>query len=87
MATYHPSRKLSKLNEPDMRDTAGEVRTNTPVVYSCGSLQMDEQRQDDQLEPTYSSSVRCSPEELPDANDDRKGWQERVRGIRADVTR
>ena len=27
-ATYHPSRKLSKLDEPDMRDTAGEVGTN-----------------------------------------------------------
>ena len=24
-ATYHPSRKLSKLDEPDMQDTAGEV--------------------------------------------------------------
>ena len=29
MATYHPSQKLSKLDEPDMRDTAGEVRTNS----------------------------------------------------------
>ena len=28
-ATYHPSRKLSKLHEPDMQDTAGEVRTNS----------------------------------------------------------
>ena len=28
-APYHPSRKLSKLDEPDMRDTAGEVRTNS----------------------------------------------------------
>ena len=27
-ATYHPSRKLSKLDEADMRDTAGEVGTN-----------------------------------------------------------
>ena len=27
-ATYHPSQKLFKLDEPDMRDTAGEVRTN-----------------------------------------------------------
>ena len=26
-------------------------------MYSCGSLHMNEQRQDDQLEPTYSSSV------------------------------
>ena len=28
-ATYHPSRKLSKLDEPDMQDTAGEVGTNS----------------------------------------------------------
>ena len=27
-ATYHSSRKLSKLDEPDMRDIAGEVGTN-----------------------------------------------------------
>ena len=29
MATYHPSRKPSKLNEPDMWDTAREVRMNS----------------------------------------------------------
>ena len=28
-ATYHPSQKVSKLNEPDMQDTTGEVRTNS----------------------------------------------------------
>ena len=28
-ATYHPSRKLSKLDEPDMLHTAGEVGTNS----------------------------------------------------------
>ena len=28
-ATNHPSEKLSKLDEPDMRDTAGEVRMNS----------------------------------------------------------
>ena len=28
-ATYHPSRKLSKLDEPDMQDTAGEVGTSS----------------------------------------------------------
>ena len=27
--TYHPSRKLSKLDEPDTWDTAGEVGTNS----------------------------------------------------------
>ena len=40
-----------------MRDTAGEVRTNSLVMYSCGPLHRDEQRQDNQLEPIYSSSV------------------------------
>ena len=29
MATNHPSRKPSKLDEQDMWDTAGELRTNT----------------------------------------------------------
>ena len=28
-ATYHPSQKLSKLDEPDKRDTVGEVGTNS----------------------------------------------------------
>ena len=55
--TYHPSRKISKLDEPDMRDTAGEVGTNSLVTYSCGPLHIDEQRQNDLLEPTYNSSV------------------------------
>ena len=40
-----------------MRDTAGEVGTNSKVTYSCGPLHMDEQNQDDQLEPIYNSSV------------------------------
>ena len=55
--TYHPSRKLLKLDEPDIRDTAGEVGTSSLVMYSSGPLHMAEQRQDDQLEPTYSSSL------------------------------
>ena len=28
-ATYFPSRKLSKLDEPDMKDTAGEAGTSS----------------------------------------------------------
>ena len=56
-ATYHPSRKLSKLNVPYMQGTAGELGTSSWVMYSCGPLHMDDQRQDDQLEPTNSSSV------------------------------
>ena len=47
-----------------MRDTAGEVGTNSKVTYSCGPLHMDEQRQDGQLEPTCNSSVAIKDEAL-----------------------
>ena len=50
---------------------------------------MTEQKKSDQLEPTYSRSVRIlggSPEELPEAMNDREGWRERVRDIRAGGT-
>ena len=60
-ATYHPSQKLPKLDEEDMQDTVGEVKSNSVgevrTIYSCGPLHMDEQRQDDQVEPIYNSSV------------------------------
>ena len=49
MATYLPSWKLSKFDEPDMQDTAGEVGTSSPVMYSYGPPHMAEQKQDDQL--------------------------------------
>ena len=49
----HLPQKLSKLDKSDMWDTAGEVRS----IYSCEPFYMDEQRQDDQLEPMYNSSV------------------------------
>ena len=51
------SQKNKKLDEPDMLDTAGEVGTSSWGMYSCGPLYMDEQRQDIQFEPSYSSSV------------------------------
>ena len=57
MANYHPSQKLSKLDEPDKQDTTGEVEMSSWMMYSCGPLHMDKQRQDVQFEPTYSSSV------------------------------
>ena len=54
-ATCHSSRKLSKLDEPDTRDTAGEVRTNSQATFSRENLYM--QRQGNHLEPIYNSSV------------------------------
>ena len=53
-----PSRKLYKLDEPDMQDTTGEARTNSSVMYSYGTPNMAKQNQDDQLEHTESSYVR-----------------------------
>ena len=53
-ATCHLAQKLSKLDETCMQDTAGEAGT----MYSYGSPHMAEQKQDDQLEHTYSSNVR-----------------------------
>ena len=57
-ATCLPSRKLSKLDEPDMQDTAEEARTSSLVMYSYGPPHMTEQKQDDQLKRKYSSYVR-----------------------------
>ena len=74
VATYHPSGKLSKLVEPDMRDTAGEVTINSWAIYSCGPHYMDEQRRDDRLETIYN----CRLEDLPRTMNDRDGWWERV---------
>ena len=62
-----------------MRDIAGGVVTNSKAMYICGPLHMDEQRQDDQLEPVYNSSVPIQDVALMD---DREGWRESVREIR-----
>ena len=75
-AAYHPSRKLSKLDEPDLWDTAGEVGTSSWMMYYCGPLHMDEQKQDDQL----CANTRCSPEDLPKAIDDREGGERESQG-------
>ena len=53
-----PITKLYKLDEPDTQDTAVEARTNSSVMYSNGPPHMAQQKQDDQLEHTYSSYVR-----------------------------
>ena len=45
-------------DEPDTWDTAGEARTSSSVTYSNGPPQMAMQKQDDQLELTYSNYVR-----------------------------
>ena len=42
----------------DMGDITGEARTNSKITFSYGPPHMAEQKQEDQLEHTYSSYVR-----------------------------
>ena len=39
--TYHPSRRLSKLDEPDMRDTAGEVVIYKAICFDVAEGRMN----------------------------------------------
>ena len=66
-----PITKTIKSDEPDMQDTAGEVRTNSSAIYSRGPLHMDEQSQNDQIEPIYNSSVLIQDVALKTY---REGW-------------
>ena len=52
------SRKLSKLGEPDMQDTAGGAGTSSYVMYSYGPPHIAGQTRDDQHEHTFSNYVR-----------------------------
>ena len=52
-----PITKTIRFDESDMQDSTGEIGTKLQVTYSYGPLHMELQRQDDQLEPTYNSSV------------------------------
>ena len=51
---------------------------------------MVEEKQDDQLEPTYIQQLfedtGCSPDDRPEAMNDWEKWRERIRDIRAGGT-
>ena len=57
-ATCFSSRKLSKWDEPDIQDTAGEAGTSSSVMYSNGPPNIAGQKQGDQFEHTFSSYVK-----------------------------
>ena len=75
METFHPSRKPSKLDEQDMRDTAGEVRANSLVMHPSRSPSYG--RLGDQLEPTYNCSVLIQDVAW---KTNRKQWTIRING-------
>ena len=64
-----------------MRDTAGEVGTSlwTP---SHGRAKAGGPART--YIPKLCVDTGCSPADLPEAIDDREGWREKVRDIRAD---
>ena len=69
--------------------TAGEARTNSSVMNSYGPPHMAKQKQDVQLEHTYSSYGRIRDVTLKTcqkAMNVREKWRERVRDIRAGGT-
>ena len=81
-ATYHPPRKLSKLDEPDMQDTAGEVRRNSHDTFMVPFTWTGKSR-------TYIQQLCAdtgySLENMLGAMDDRDVWWERVRDIRVGI--
>ena len=89
-ATYHLSRKLYKLDEPDMPDTAGEAKTRSLLIRSCGPPHMANQKRDDQLEHSYSSHVMIRDVTPKTCRRrwmiGRRGEREIVRDIRASRT-
>ena len=55
-------------------------------MYSYGPAHMAKQKQDDQLELTYSSYVKTQDvilKTIPEVMNDREKWREMVRDIRA----
>ena len=76
---------VSKLDKPDMRDTAREVGLISDVPLWTSSHGWAKAGQ---TAWTYiqrlCANTGCSPEDLPEAMDDREGWRERVRNIHAD---
>ena len=53
-----PITKTIQVRQIRHADTVGEARTNSSVMYSYGPPHMAKQKQDDQLEHTYSCYVR-----------------------------
>ena len=86
MATYHPSWKLPKLNEPD----AGRSWRSRGMLISDVLWWTPSHGQAKACWPAWTYiqqlcvDTEYSPEDLPEAMNNREGWRERVRDIRAD---
>ena len=74
--------EIYKLDEPDTQDTAGEARSDVFLwTPAYGQAKAGRPAR------TYiQQDTGCSPEDLPEAMNDREKWRERVRDIRASGT-
>ena len=81
-ATCLPSRKLSKLDEPDMQDELINYALLWTPTYGRAKAGRPARTYIQQL----CEDTECSPEGLPVAMNDREKWRERVRDIRASGT-
>ena len=82
-ATDHSSRKLSKLDEPDTRDTAGELVSDV-LLWTPSHGRTKAGRPARNYIKQLCADTGCSPEDLPKAMDYREVLREWVRNIRAD---
>ena len=88
-ATYHLSRKLYKLDEPDMPDTCWRSKdeiVSDVLLWTPAYGQSKAGRPARTFIQQLCDDTGCNPEDLPKAMNDRKTWRERVRDIRASRT-
>ena len=84
-ATYLPSLKLSKLDEPDMLEKRGRAhKWCTPM--DPFTLPSKSRRSARTYIQQLSGDTECSPEDLPEAMNNREERRERVRDIHAGGT-
>ena len=79
-ATYHPSRKLSKFNEPDCWRSKDELRSDI-LLWTLSHGWAKAGRPARTYLQLLCADRGYSLEDLPGAMNDRDGWRERIREI------
>ena len=80
------SRKLSKLDESDTQDTAGDELISDVLLWTPTYDRAKAGRPARTYIQQLCEDTGYSSEDLPEAMNDRKKWRERVRDIRASGT-
>ena len=83
-ATYHPSRKLSNIRHVGHSWRSKDALISEVLLWTSSHGRAKAGRPTRTYIQQLCADTRCIPEDLPEAMDDREGWRERVRNIRAD---